>query len=174
MLRSSQNRSPSFRCPFTPLQKTDISTSFLEDFLKNWGSTKKDEEILKKRCGKISPRLFLWVASSGKLAFPSFLVIALSFLSLVVLLLPRKTSKMTKDFLSLPNAKKTLENKKKHPFYQGNSLLEINQGYLDIFENPYGAPRRTESENPPSKKKYVQNSRKPRLSPKVNPDYPQK
>ena len=39
---------------------------------------------------------------------------------------------------------------------------------LDIFENPYGAPRPTESQNPQQQKKKFQKSRKPRLSPKVN------
>ena len=47
-------------------------------------------------------------------------------------------------------------------------------GNLDIFENPYGAPRPTESPNPSATKK-IQKPRKPRnipksnvLSPKVN------
>ena len=35
-------------------------------------------------------------------------------------------------------------------------------------ENPYGAPRPTESPNPPATKKELQKIRKPRLSPKVN------
>ena len=39
---------------------------------------------------------------------------------------------------------------------------------LAIFENPYGAPRPTESENPPATKKEIPKTRKPRLSPKIN------
>ena len=38
---------------------------------------------------------------------------------------------------------------------------------LRYFGNPYGAPRPTESQNPPATKKIPKN-RKPRLSPKVN------
>ena len=30
---------------------------------KSWGSTRKGEEILKKRCGRMCPQLFLWIAS---------------------------------------------------------------------------------------------------------------
>ena len=39
---------------------------------------------------------------------------------------------------------------------------------LDIFENPYGAPRPTESENPPATKKENPKNPKTRLSPKVD------
>ena len=40
----------------------------------------------------------------------------LSFLSLVVLFSPRKTSRITKAFLSLLNPLKTWKNKRQHPF----------------------------------------------------------
>ena len=53
---------------------------------------------------------------------------ALSFLSLVVWFLPRKTPKFTKDFLCLPNPQNPWKRQRKHPFKQGNSLLKIYQG----------------------------------------------
>ena len=52
----------------------------------------------------------------------------LSFLSLLVWFLPRKTPKFTKDFLPLPNPQNPWKRQRKHLFKQGNSLLKIYQG----------------------------------------------
>ena len=39
---------------------------------------------------------------------------------------------------------------------------------IDIFENPYGAPRPTESQNPLATKKYIPKTPKAPIIPKVN------
>ena len=39
---------------------------------------------------------------------------------------------------------------------------------LDIFENPYGAPRPTESQNPPATKKEIPKNPKTPIIPKSN------
>ena len=43
---------------------------------------------------------------------------------------------------------------------------------LDIFENPYGAPRPTESENPPATKKEIQKEPKTPIIPKSKRSFP--
>ena len=54
-----------------------------------------------------------------------------------------------------------------NPLKHRLKLLMFMAFVLDIFENPYGAPRPTESQNPPATKKEIPKKTE-------NPDYPQK
>ena len=64
-----QKQTPTLKMQSIKKLRTDSSTSFLEDILKqSCGCTKKGEEILKKRCGRICLQIFLWIASSGNVS----------------------------------------------------------------------------------------------------------